>query len=192
MLPIPKDATTANSAKSHARTEPKVLFFRPFFMVYIGPPLISPLAFTSRYLIASIHSLNFEVSPNAAEIHIHTSAPGPPDTIAVATPTMFPVPIVAANAVVRAEKGETSPSPRLLVRASLLSVLLSAYPRFFHVKNLVRTVRNTPVPTRRINITGPHTKLSILVTISFSCSILSLLKTKRSNVVATLLLRVNV
>lgn len=36
--------------------------------------------------------------------------PGPPDTIAVATPTILPVPIVAARAVVRAEKGETSPT----------------------------------------------------------------------------------
>jgi len=94
--------------------------------VYIGPPLISPLALISRYLIASIHSLNFDVRPNAAEIHIQTKAPGPPETIAVATPTMLPVPIVAASAVVSAENGDTSPSPWLFVRASLLNVLLSA------------------------------------------------------------------
>ncbi len=75
MFPIPKEAITAKNAKSHARTEPNVLFFKPFFIVYIGPPLISPLAFTSRYLIASIHSLNLDVRPNAAEIHIHTRAP---------------------------------------------------------------------------------------------------------------------
>ena len=95
-------------------------------MVYMGPPLISPLAFTSRYLMASIHSLNLEVIPNAAEIHIHTNAPGPPETMAVATPTMFPVPMVAARAVVRAENGDTSPSPLLFVRASLLRVLFNA------------------------------------------------------------------
>lgn len=86
----------------------KRLIFQTFFIVYIGPPLISPLAFISRYLIASMHSLNLEVRPNAAEIHIHTRAPGPPDTIAVATPTILPVPIVAASAVVSAENGETS------------------------------------------------------------------------------------
>ena len=140
--------------------------------MYIGPPLISPFSFTSRYLIASIHSLNLEVKPNAAEIHIHTSAPGPPETIAVATPTIFPVPIVAARAVVSAENGETSPSPLLFVRASLLRVLFSAYPRFLHVRNLVRIVRNIPVPTSRINITGPQTKSSIFVMIAFNCSIL--------------------
>ena len=171
MFPIPKEAITANRAKSHARTAPNVLFFRPFFIVYIGPPLISPLAFISRYLIASMHSLNLEVRPNAAEIHIHTRAPGPPDTIAVATPTILPVPIVAASAVVSAENGETSPSPRLFVRASLLRVLFSAYPRFLHVRNLVRNVRNIPVPTNRTSITGPQTKSSICAIISFNCSI---------------------
>ena len=83
MFPIPKDAITANNANSHANVAPNVLFFSPFFMVYIGPPLISPLALTSRYLIANIHSLNFEVRPKAAEIHIQTSAPGPPETLSL-------------------------------------------------------------------------------------------------------------
>ena len=141
MFPIPNEATTAKNAKSHAKTAPSFLFFIPFFIVYIGPPLISPFSFTSRYLMASIHSENFDVSPKAAEIHIHTSAPGPPETIAVATPTILPVPIVAASAVVSAENGDTSPSPLLFVRASLLSVLFSAYPRFLHVRNLIRNVR---------------------------------------------------
>lgn len=45
----------------------------------------------------------------------HTRAPGPPETMAVATPTIFPVPMVVASAVVSAEKGDTSPCPRLLV-----------------------------------------------------------------------------
>ena len=171
IFPIPNDAITANNAKNHARTAPSFLFFSPFFIVYIGPPLISPFSFTSRYLIASIHSLNLEVSPNAAEIHIHTSAPGPPETIAVATPTIFPVPIVAASAVVSAENGETSPSPRLFVRASLLRVLFNAYPKFLHVKNRVRKVRKIPVPTRRTSITGPQTKSSTFETISANLSI---------------------
>ena len=124
-LPIPKDAITANKANSVPRTAPSVLFLIAFFIVYIGPPDISPCAFTSRYLIASIHSLNFEVSPKQAEIHIHTSAPAPPDTIAVATPIIFPVPIVAASAVVKAAKGDTSPAP-FFVLDSLLNVSLIA------------------------------------------------------------------
>lgn len=35
------------------------MFLKPFFMVNIGPPFISPLAFTSRNLKPSIHSENF-------------------------------------------------------------------------------------------------------------------------------------
>ena len=124
-FPIPNDAITANNANSQPSTAPNFLFLNPFFMVYIGPPDISPFSFTSRYLIASIHSLNFDVRPNAAEIHIQTSAPGPPDTMAVATPTIFPVPMVAASAVVNAENGDTSPSPFFCL-ASLLSTLRNA------------------------------------------------------------------
>ena len=58
------------------------------------------------------------ISALAISEKFHTRAPGPPETMAVATPTIFPVPMVAASA----EKGDTSPCPRLLVRASLLSV----------------------------------------------------------------------
>ena len=126
IFPIPNEAMTAKSANSQPSTAPNFLCLNAFFIVYIGPPLISPLAFTSRYLIASIHSENLDVRPNAADIHIHTSAPGPPDTMAVATPTIFPVPMVAASAVVSAENGDTSPVPLLFVLASLLSVLFSA------------------------------------------------------------------
>ena len=62
------------------------------------------------------------ISALAISEKFHTRAPGPPETMTVATPTIFPVPMVAASAVVSAEKGDTSPCPRLLVRASLLSV----------------------------------------------------------------------
>ena len=134
--------------------------------MYIGPPDISPFSLTSLYLIANIHSLNLEVKPKQAEIHIQTKAPGPPATMAVATPTIFPVPIVAAKAVVKAENGDTSPSPRLLVLASLLNVLFSAYPKFLQGLNFNLIVRKIPVPTKRINITGPQTKSSIFDTIS--------------------------
>ncbi len=170
-LPMPKDATTANNANSQPRTAPSFLCLKAFFIVYIGPPDISPFSLTSLYLIASIHSLNLEVSPKQALIHIQTSAPGPPDTIAVATPTILPVPIVAASAVVNAENGEISPFPLVFCLASLLRVLLIAYPRFRQVRNPVRIVRNTPVPTNRISITGPHTKSSTVTSTSASFSI---------------------
>ena len=115
---------------------------------------------TSLYLIANIHSENLEDNPKQAEIHIQTNAPAPPETIAVATPTIFPVPIVAAKAVVNAENGDTSPFPLLFVLDSLLNVFLIAQGRFLQVKKLQRIVKRIPVPTRRTSITGPHTKAS--------------------------------
>ena len=124
-FPMPKDAITANNAKNHPSAAPSFLCLKAFFIVYIGPPDISPFSLVSRYLMASMHSLNLDVRPKAADIHIHIRAPGPPDTIAVATPTILPVPMVAASAVVSAENGETSPSPFFWC-ASLLSTLFRA------------------------------------------------------------------
>ena len=46
----------------------------------------------------------FVEMPNTPVSHIHSTAPGPPEATAVATPTMLPVPIVAAKAVVNAPK----------------------------------------------------------------------------------------
>ena len=60
---------------------------------------------------------------------IQNSAPGPPNTMAVATPTIFPVPIVAASSVVRAEKEET-PSPSVPFRLLEWNTRPSAANRF--------------------------------------------------------------
>ncbi len=49
--------------------------------------------------------------PNRPAIHIQKMAPGPPARSAVATPTMEPVPMVAASAVASAPKLEMSPLP---------------------------------------------------------------------------------
>ena len=125
-LPMPNEASVANSANSHPRALPNLLFLKPRFMVYIGPPDISPFSLTVLYLIESMHSLNFVVSPKQAEIHIQTSAPGPPANIAVATPTILPVPIVAASAVMRALNGDTSPVPRVVFLDSLPRTLRRA------------------------------------------------------------------
>ena len=54
--------------------------------------------------------------PKNAEINIHTSAPGPPEYSAVATPAMLPVPTVAAIAVAIAAKEEMELSLSLLLR----------------------------------------------------------------------------
>ena len=49
--------------------------------------------------------------PKNAATSIQKSAPGPPVPMAVATPTMLPVPIVAESAVQSAPKLVTSPWP---------------------------------------------------------------------------------
>ena len=146
------------------------MFLRPYLSVYIGPPHISPFSFTLLYFPASAHSAYFVEMPKAAEIHIHTRAPGPPDTIAVATPTILPVPTVAARAVISAENGEMSPSPSFFLD-SLLKSFFSEEPRFLQGKNLSLNVKNIPVPTRKTSITGPQTKSFTLVTISVNLSI---------------------
>ncbi|MDD4788748.1 MAG: hypothetical protein PHO07_16370 [Pirellulales bacterium] len=100
MLPMPKAAIAVNRAK----TMPSHLQFSPRSSTYIGPPAISPLLLTVRYFTARTASPYLVAMPNTPVSHIHNTAPGPPAATAVATPTMLPVPIVAARAVIRAPK----------------------------------------------------------------------------------------
>ena len=100
MFPMPNAAAAANSENKKASALPSFFRRKPFFIAYIGPPAISPFGCFSRYRTASTLSANLVERPNSALIHIHTSAPGPPSTIAVATPTRLPVPMVAASAVI--------------------------------------------------------------------------------------------
>ena len=71
---------------------------------------MSPFESVSRYLTARTASEYLVAMPTSPVIHIQKSAPGPPAAMAVATPAMFPVPTVAANAVIRAWKWLISPS----------------------------------------------------------------------------------
>lgn len=75
--------------------------------------------------------------PKKAAIHIQKSAPGPPATKAVATPTIFPVPIVAERAVQSAPKLLTSPAPP----SSLCTINLSARGRWRICRQRTRMVR---------------------------------------------------
>ena len=52
--------------------------------------------------MAKTPSAYFVAIPKKADTHIQNNAPGPPAAIAVATPTIFPVPIVEDSAVQRA------------------------------------------------------------------------------------------
>ena len=74
----------------------------PRSSTYIGPPALRPCGVVMRYLMARSASPYLVAMPKMPVSHIHRTAPGPPAAIAVATPTMLPVPIVAASAVVSA------------------------------------------------------------------------------------------
>ena len=72
--------------------------------------MLSSDVFT-RYFTATSASEYLVAIPNTPVSHIHSTAPGPPKATAVATPTMLPVPMVAARAVESAPNWLTSPSP---------------------------------------------------------------------------------
>ena len=88
-------------------------------------------------------------------IHIQNSAPGPPMPMAVATPTMLPVPTVAARAVVKAWNWETSPSEPASLR--LMIPRRSAGPSLTSWIRPNRIVRYSPVSSRSgIRTNGPQ------------------------------------
>ena len=60
--------------------------------------------------------------PSRAVTHIQNTAPGPPETMAVATPPILPTPMVLAMAVQAAAKPETVPVP---------SSFLNIFPKVF-------------------------------------------------------------
>ena len=81
---------------------------------------------TVLYLIVNKPSVYFVAIPTNAAINIQNKAPGPPNPMAVATPTMLPVPIVAESDVQRAAKLDTSPFPPF----SFLTIHLNASGSF--------------------------------------------------------------
>src|SRR5674536_141170 len=91
VLPIPKAAIPVNMQNN----TPSHFWPSPFSRAYIGPPSIVPSMVLTRYLTASKASEYLVAIPNTPVSHIHSTAPGPPRPIAVATPTIFPVPTVS-------------------------------------------------------------------------------------------------
>ena len=61
-------------------------------------------------MTAKTASANLVAMPTRAVHHIQNNAPGPPRKMAVATPAMLPVPMVAESDVIKASKGLISPS----------------------------------------------------------------------------------
>ncbi|MPM79220.1 hypothetical protein SDC9_126253 [bioreactor metagenome] len=104
---------------------------------------------TSAYLVAI---------PKSADTHIQKSAPGPPEAMAVATPTMLPVPAVAASAVVMACSGVTDPRfACFCFLNNAPSVTASMCENFLNWTAPVLSVYHTPVPSSSANTTGPQT-----------------------------------
>ena len=58
------------------------------------------------YICASVASTKAVPAPKKAINHIHTIAPGPPKPMAVATPTMLPVPTLPERAMAKAWNDE--------------------------------------------------------------------------------------
>src|SRR5262247_2655312 len=109
MLPMPNAATAVRAAK----IRPSQRARSPRSSTYIGPPAIVPSGPLTRYFTARTASEYLVAMPKTPVSHIQSTAPGPPALTAVATPTMFPVPMVAASAVVSAPNWLTSPVPSL-------------------------------------------------------------------------------
>ncbi|MPM83348.1 hypothetical protein SDC9_130412 [bioreactor metagenome] len=61
-----------------------------------------PSSVLTLYLTDKSASAYLVDIPNTPVSHVQSTAPGPPKEIAVATPTILPVPMVAARAVQRA------------------------------------------------------------------------------------------
>ena len=73
-----------------------------------GPPVIVPSALTLRYLCPRKTSAHLSAMPKNPKTIIQKTAPGPPFETATATPTMEPVPIVAAIEDISALNGVIS------------------------------------------------------------------------------------
>ncbi len=100
--------------------------------------------------------------------HIQRTAPGPPAASAVATPMIFPVPMVAARAVVSAPNCETSPSP------SGSGVTDNLIPlKVYFWMNPVLTVQNTCVPSNTMIRGKPHSQPSIALIASTNPDIIT-------------------
>lgn len=158
IAPMPKQAMAPKMAKhvpSHFQRGP-----RPFLMKYMAPPTQLPAGVFSRKCTESRTSANFVIMPTRAVTHIQKRAPGPPMAMAVATPTILPVPISAARAVMRAFQGESSPCADWFLRPAHRH--LYALTQLRKEKNFSPTVRYRPVPPSITSITGPQTKSLML------------------------------
>ena len=145
--PAPKVASTAKTAKRTASH----LMPRPRSIVYMGPPAIEPSLSRTRYLTDSSDSAYLVEMPNTPVIQHQNTAPGPPRATAVETPTILPVPMVAASAVASAPNCEMSP----LAPSSALADIRMAR-NVCRWMNRRRNVRNKCVPNSSTIMGAPQ------------------------------------
>src|SRR5699024_8502081 len=108
IFPMPKQAMTEKIANANAKmlpTGPRI----PRARYYRGQPVFSPAVSVPRNRTPKTASAYLDAMPTRPVTHIQNKAPGPPIPMAVATPTILPVPTVAASAVVNAWNWEISP-----------------------------------------------------------------------------------
>ena len=134
MFPMPKDAVTAKRAKANPKNLPISLRRNALRQVYMGPPTVSPLSFLLRYFTDS-----FVAMPTKLVATIQNKAPGPPNTMAEATPMIFPMPRVVASSVVKAAKEEIFPLPPAPL--SIPKAHFRANFRFLRGRNFSRSIR---------------------------------------------------
>ena len=85
--------------------------------------------------------------PNRASSHIQNTAPGPPITIAMATPATLPVPTREAAEMVKARKADTPSAFSSSDCFARTERIISGSIRNWTPR--VRTVKRTPAITRR-------------------------------------------
>ena len=104
MFPMPNDASTQEAANSTASTRPSCL--QPFAPQPVGEVVHRATLPRALLILVPVKDAQhvFGKAGHHAEkamTHIQNTAPGPPLRMAVATPTMLPVPMVDASAVHR-------------------------------------------------------------------------------------------
>ena len=147
MLPMPNAAIAVNPQNNTASH----FWPKPRSRAYMGPPSMVPSLVLTRYLMASKPSLYFVAMPKRPVSQHHSTAPGPPSATAVATPMMFPVPMVAASDVARAANWLTSPLASL---SFLTDILMAVNILRCGTRNL--KVKNRWVPKSNIIMGQPH------------------------------------
>ena len=112
------------------------------------------------YNCPKVDSMKALEAPNSAMTHIQKIAPGPPMVSAVATPTIFPVPIEPARAVKSACTGEILPvfcaSLALFFEKQEPSVFFNQNIQWVNGKKPVRILKWIPASKIPANTGQPH------------------------------------